>query len=478
MFGRKLTTFLPTITGIMSGVERKKINLVKLNKHSVSPSNKNSINYNNADIIQTKRNINYHPKVNRLDGYNYFPRPISKPFYNVPDFKIKNNLKKELNKEVKKYYNKENKIKIEKDDGIVLSYLNKDLNEFNIGEKDKELLLKLIENNIDELKEEYKIKLNALYQNPTYLALIRYKKKLLDSKKTEFKFKEIPDEIKKQYKIIHNILQNNLLKRNNNINKNEKKYIHKYFKNIGKSFTSIDIEKENNYKKINNFKRNYEKKNLVIGPDKLNDLCRSKDFGIGRSIKLDFGNHSYEEKEKISLFEDNMRTERIQEENKINNDSTDILPIILNNNINCLDKDTAETVTNINRNNTEEKIIDEKIEDDAISFISRENEINNNKIKTNIKSLKFVSKYCQKEKDLLEGIKIDTPREEVYIPPIRKHHVLKNNGQLYRENLALLKLTNPKKFKLLKEKDEYDMKLLIKKLGRTNKKTEVNSNNI
>ena len=107
----------------------------------------------------------------------------------------------------------ENKIKIEKDDGIVLSYLNKDLNEFNIGEKDKELLLKLIENNIDELTEEYKIKLNALYQNPTYLALIRYKKKLLDSKKTEFKFKEIPDEIKKQYKIIHNILQNNLLKR-------------------------------------------------------------------------------------------------------------------------------------------------------------------------------------------------------------------------------------------------------------------------
>ena len=475
IFGRKLTTFLPKITGIMRGNERKMAKLNKLNKYFSSPSKNNSNSY--TDIIQTKKNINYHPKVNRLDGYSFFPRPISLPFYNIPDFEINNNLKKELNKEAKRYFNKCNKIKSGKKDKVILSYLTKDLNEFNLGEKDKEKLLNLVDNNIDELKEEYKIKINAIGKNPNYIALNKFKKKLLNIKNNDSKFKEIPDEIKMQYKINNNILESNLLKRKNNaINKSERKYINKYFKKMGKSITSVDIEKKNNFKKFN---KNYKKKNLVIGPDKLNDLCRSKDFGIGRSIKMDFGNHSYEEKEKIFPLENNMNTERIPEENKIKNDSIDILPKISNKNINYLDKDTAETVTNMNRNNTEARFIDEKIEDDEISFISRENEINEVKRKKpNIKTLKFTNRYCTYEKELLEGIKIDTKREEAYIPLPKKNHSLKNNGQLYRENIALLKLTNPKKFKLLEQKDEYDMKLLIKKLGRTKKKTEINSNKI
>lgn len=78
------------------------------------------------------------------------------------------------------------------------------------------------------------------------------------------------------------------------------------------------------------------------------------------------------------------------------------------------------------------------------------------------------------EKELLEGINIETPREEIEVLPHINKKVLKNNGQLYREDMALLKLTNPKKFESIEKKDEYDMKLLIKKLGRSRETMKVN----
>jgi hypothetical protein len=198
---------------------------------------------------------------------------------------------------------------------------------------------------------------------------------------------------------------------------------------------------------------------------------------------MDFGNYSYEESKKIPpILIDNNNIDLSQDKDKENES---YLPKI-SNNINSdmnrnkskenlyQDKDTAETVSNMNRNNTEIRIIDEKVEEDELSFISRENEIENKKNKkTNIRSNKFLKNYCQHEKELLEGIKIETPREEAEVLPNRKKNVLKNNGQLYREDIALLKLTNPKRYQIMEQKNEYDMKLLIKKLGRNRKDMEV-----
>ena len=198
---------------------------------------------------------------------------------------------------------------------------------------------------------------------------------------------------------------------------------------------------------------------------------------------MDFGNFSYEGEEKKPV-KNNINYINVNIEDNKSNDSMNILPKTSNNliskknskeNIFYQDKDTAETVSNMNRNNTEIRIIDERIEDDELSFISRENEtenINNKKKKTNIRTLKFMNKNFQLEKELLEGIKTETPREEVEIPHPRRKIILKNEGQLYRENLALLKLTNPEKYKLLEQKEEYDKKLLIKKLENSRKQLD------
>lgn len=188
IYGRKLKVFLPKITGIKSGSDRNKLNLIKKINHSASPSNNNSNIFETSENLLLPKNkniINYHPYIPRIDGFNCFPRPISLPFYNIPNFKINNNLKRKINKELPKYYKDENKINHKINNKVILSYLTKELNENKIGEKNEEKLISLIDRNIDEMKEEYKIKLNALVQNPTYIALNKFKKKILKNKKNE-----------------------------------------------------------------------------------------------------------------------------------------------------------------------------------------------------------------------------------------------------------------------------------------------------
>lgn len=78
IYGRKVSNFLPKITGFMSGAERRKLYLIKSQNNSASPSNSNSINLNNTNdnailTERKEREINYYPCIHRLDGFNYFP---------------------------------------------------------------------------------------------------------------------------------------------------------------------------------------------------------------------------------------------------------------------------------------------------------------------------------------------------------------------------------------------------------------------
>jgi hypothetical protein len=273
--------------------------------------------------------------------------------------------------------------------------------------------------------------------------------------------------------------------KNNLMNQSEKILTHKSIKD--KSSSSYDLMKDNKYKKLNINKFYNNTRNNIAGPDKLNNIFKSKDFALGRSIKMDFGSFSYEDKDKILSLESKNNTDEKEaiedigekEDGLNNSESKNVLPRISNlsnipnSNLNYQDKDTAETISNMNRNKTEIMAIDEKSERDELSFISRENEKENkNNKKTNIKTFKNVKKNCDHERLLLEGLEYEPPREEIVLNQ-KRNVVLKDNGQLYRENLALLQLTNPKKFESIRKKDEYDMKLLIKKLGKSREKKHI-----
>ena len=192
---------------------------------------------------------------------------------------------------------------------------------------------------------------------------------------------------------------------------------------------------------------------------------------------MDFGNQKEKEnqKEKIISQENNIDNENKIEiqNNKINNILPKIVKRINSGNKSNLyqDTDTAETNTHMNRNNSD-IILERNKSYDELSFISREtekNEVKKNK-RNNFRSLKSVKSNAELEKELLKGIKMEPPKEEINNNKIHQTKVvLKTEGQLYRENLELLKITNKKQYELQKQKDEYDLFLLKKKLGNKKK---------
>ena len=411
---------------------------------------------------------NYTPGLKKIDGYCFIPKPISIPFYNEDNSLLPNKIKKRLNDNLKKYYSKDNG-KIQKNNNFRISYLTKDLCSDQGKIKDEKNIMNLINKSIEELKEESKIKLNSVEKNPKYIALKRFKKAIIeDNKKSIYlNFKEAPLEIKDKYNIIRSVINNRIneiKKRQNSVEKKEKEYLNRYIKN-----------KKNNHL-FEMSKKKYDLKNLIIGPDKLNDICQSRDFSIGRTIKMDFG--SQKEKEKINLKENSINNldkekEEIEHKNKLNNILPKIVKRINSGSRSGLyqETDTAETNTHLKRNNSD-IILERNKSYDELSFISRENEkneIKKNK-KSNFRSLKFIKSNAAIERELLKGIKIEAPKEEINSDKkFQIKAVLKTEGQLYRENLELLKLTNKKQYEIQKQKDEYDLFLLKKKRGNKKK---------
>ena len=69
-----------------------------------------------------------------------------------------------------------------------------------------------------------------------------------------------------------------------------------------------------------------------------------------------------------------------------------------------------------------------------------------------------------KEKNLLKGFQIEERKGFMYLfKNIRPKY--KNNGELYDEDMELLRKTNPIAFKIQQKKDEFDLKQLMKKVN-------------
>ena len=463
IFGRRLKSFLPNISGMLSGINRANISIKMNASNSMNDIGENKNNLNS----KKNKNLyhNYIPGIQKIDGYNFIPKPISIPFYNEDKSLLPDQVKNKLNHNLKRYYSEKNE-KIQKNNNFRISYFNKDLNNSQMKEKDENRIITLINKSLEELKEENKIRLNSVEKNPQYIALNSFKKTIEDNNKKSIylNFKETPIEIKDKYNILQNVIRNRineLKKKQNSVEKKEKEYLNKFIKN-NKSKTLFDIQK-----------KKYDLQNLIIGPDKLNNIFQSKDFSLGRTIKMDFG-----EKGKDDIKENNInKTEENKNEVTQNIKIDNILPKIAKR-INSGNKsnvyqetDTAETNTYLNRNSSE-LVLGRNKSYDELSIISKEKEKNEikNKKKNNFVSLKYIQSNAEIEKELLKGIKKEQPKEEInQRQRLTTKVVLKTEGQLYIENIELLKLTNKKQFEIQKQKDDYDLLLLKKKLGNKKK---------
>ena len=89
--------------------------------------------------------MGYYPTIRRFEGYSKFPRPLVPPFANIPNYDLKDNCKKELIKQLQKYFsNNEAKVFIGKEnENKGLSYLTCDLNQCDVAKEDSVKIIKI-----------------------------------------------------------------------------------------------------------------------------------------------------------------------------------------------------------------------------------------------------------------------------------------------------------------------------------------------
>ena len=430
LFGRKKSKFKQDLTGIFSGENRKRNEPF----FSFSKSFSNSKNY-----------CDYFPIIRKFEGYSKFPRPLCPPFVNSPSHEIKNkSIKKNLIEILSKFFNSKqtNFIINKNNENRGLNYLTDDLNEFDSIKNDSEKLIILLEKTFDEYKKKYKYKINKLNNNPIFKALKMFEKFLKENpNKKIINGRELksPNKILyEKYNVFHNIINKTGMKR---------KFLMK--KNI--------YLNENNYFNVNN-------NNNVYDGNDYNYLTNSNDFKVGRKINKKFGIFSYEEEEKKKEIEEKIKNEKEIEINNENNNEK-------NNEIN---NEKNNENNNENNNILIEENLDEKINKNNISFISRESENEKKFEKENnikLKSKKFMENKFIKEEINLKGFVRPFLTERYFreTQPIK----LKSNGDLYEEDLNILKKTNPIQFKLFDKFLERDLKLLKNKKN-ANKLTQFN----
>jgi len=488
IFGRKKIKFLPFITGAMNRykypIKLQDYNASFQTNDYFSPSTKRnniSTSFTNTNTPKrNKRQIDYHPIIRKFEGYSKFPRPIGPPLTNIPDYEIQEKDKRKLIDNLNNYFDEASAKKniLRKNENKGLTFLTADLNEYDSIKHDTEESLKLIENSMNDFREIYKLKLNIMHKNPNVRALNQFKKNLLLNKNSKIingRILDDPcDKIKKNYNLIQSIVTRTGLgcDRKNERPSNFYSKISKY------------TRKNRTDSKIDNIKRNSKNISIIVGPDRLNDMCKSRDFTVGRTINMDFGLSS-DKRHNITIGNINSNESEINKlpeiakTNIINRNDENVKL----NNVEDTYKETEETATNnanfskINENPTKVKSLDEKINDNELSFISYMSENEKKYEKENIKNIKsvnIINKKGEHDNKLLAGYQETEKIPPTIVLPKTRILKLKTNGDLYKENINLLRMTNKEAFKIQEQKDLYDLKLLEKKL----KIQSINANNV
>ena len=498
MFGRKKSFFKSRITGISNRYERKRIlqpliiKNIKENKKTLSPLKYNQREENNFNTISNHKSINYHPNRRRYGDGCGLPKSLVAPFFNEKSGDLKEKNKKELIEHLNIYFSNEvckNNVSLNSQNkNCALSYLTSDLNDYKSYVEDNKKIMKLIDDTIEEYREQYKNKLDVLYKNPVVKALKNFKKFLLlnqDAKVINgYKAKEPNDEIKEKYKIIDKNIKNsypNTIERTRINDRKIELKIKQYL--YSNQHDQYETEGNNIYNQIQNY-------NIIVGPDKLNNYCKSKDFTVGRLLEMDFGFTDEDKKNKLNRIK-RLGNSAFKSKNSNNNiiknrriklfsglkkerKSDEEQALGSSSKVEMTYKDTVETLSNNNRNMSDininsnnNKTLEQKIKDNELSFISelseREQKIQK-KRKFRIKSVKLQRLQANRDNRLLNGYQQDEYEEEEKSETVKKEHKLKSFLECYKNDINLLKITNPKAYELQKKEEEREKKLMKKKM--------------
>ena len=179
LYGRQNPIFKKDISGFVDGKQRNILRKVNSFSNMLPPDISKSFD-NNNEIEDSKC---YFPCINKFEGYAHFPRPVSPPFTNIPDYYLNDNYKKllvcklEQNFDITNDKNKKIMFSSNENNGLsyltsdVKGYLNKDKYEENnninyninynindVKKKDyKSFLIKMIDKTINEYKKNINV---------------------------------------------------------------------------------------------------------------------------------------------------------------------------------------------------------------------------------------------------------------------------------------------------------------------------------
>lgn len=436
IYGNKRKHFILGVTGVQNHKGRKSLMPLQI------PST------NSASNSITSNSIEYLPITRKFEGYSKFPRPLAPAFANIPNYEIVDKGKKELIEQLQKYFSCKNAAHFfdVSNENKALDFLTCDLNDFDSVEKDGVALLQLIENTFEEYKKQYKYKVNLLWKNPIVRALKNFKEVL--QKNTNMKIingrnLKMPDaKIKENYNLLYDIIH--------------KKGLKKKIRNRPKIFMN------HNEKESNKFD---ERLYLTKSTDSILDFTNKK---------LEFGNFLYE---KINLWgeeeeeeeEEKKQPEEVkQQSEEIKPESGEVVEGESGEQIDSGEKlEKSKSLTNDKSkasimSKSKEGDKEEEVEKSFISILTENDMKYRDENIIPIKSINIITEKCDKEEKFLPGYIPEVEKERGII---RKTQMpkLKDNGELFRENLRILKLSNPHAFALQEKRDEYDLIQLKKK---------------
>ena len=444
----------------------------------------------------------YTPITAKFEGSSKFPRPISIPFVNQD--KDTNMLFKEIKLE-KRMTEKKNKFilllkKPSEDQKSIPSFICQQLHEEN--SQNKKYLINLIDNYVNNKKEQHKYEKNFENKDKEIVALNKYKKILNDNMGNKL-YKGIiireceQNHIKEKYTAIRKLIYNTTFKN---------KMMNEKFLKLFNDYKNIRTLK-NNLKHTERLNRNKSCNNLFRKNSfNLFNENKDKDFTMNANLnnnsmiktfsKLSGYNKDKENENEIKFKSLNSTKNTFYTTNKFFGSNKTTKTFAFNNVINDIKNQKATNkfflyrprdITNysdkknksainffkknddINNDSINKEIIDNnKYNDDNISFISdikmkESNLINFRKKITNLKTIKNLQDISNKEKDLLTGFKTPIKVERINIK-CSNPHLKEKEFENYMKDIELYEIVN--KIQVEKER-KYDLikdNLLRKKL--------------
>ena len=383
----------------------------------------------------------YHPRMKFFDGFTQVPRPLVQPFSNETNIKSKNDLinciKKQKSvifmKKIQDLFNKRN------DNNIILRleyYSGTIANANNV--KNKKMVVKYIDDFIKQNKD------NNYISQKDIKVLKKFRNNILINSANVIngtKLTKPKDSFINQYIVNHNVMFVNQVDKSNKdslINEDIYNILYKSINN--NQLTSIKSKSKRTMPNSKSSKdKEKNKKNYILArPKSVVNI-------ISNNFKLTKKNNSNKDNKNNNI---------------LNDTSKKLKKLLFLPSRYEFKKEVIKRYDTNEENNDKESISNNK-NNNKLTKSQSANSLDKN---NNIRYCFNLKKYYVKEKKYLVGYQKQMKKEK---PLIRKGNAkLKTSGELYKQDLDLLKIVNPKKIKIEEEEMNKRMNYLKKNIDK------------